>query len=217
MLACLGQSALARDAKLGYGAPPAELKAQLGRLVTAYPDTISGYDKDALILKDGTRLPISDGRTDKTFEQLLNAPDIDDMFAFAYQAGAPAKAPAVNFDPGRVRVEALAHRLGDHIPRDPPPALLHGDLWAGNLLVRGGRLAAFIDPACYHGHAEVDLAMLCLFSTPPEEFWAAYGARDGGWEARLAVYQLFPALVHLRLFGTAYAPMAERLLGALGV
>ena len=119
--------------------------------------------------------------------------------------------------PWRMRVEALARRLGDHIPRDPPPALLHGDLWAGNLLVRGGRLAAFIDPACYHGHAEVDLAMLCLFSTPPEEFWTAYGARDAGWEERLAVYQLFPALVHLRLFGSAYAPMAERLLTMLGV
>jgi hypothetical protein len=50
--------------------------------------------------------------------------------------------------------------------RAPPAALLHGDLWGGNLLVREGRLAAFIDPACYHGDAEVDLAMLCLFDDP---------------------------------------------------
>ena len=102
------------------------------------------------------------------------------------------------------------------IPRDPPPALLHGDLWAGNILVEGGRLAAFIDPACYYGHAEVDLAMLCLFSTPPDEFWEAYGGRDEGWEDRLPIYQLFPALVHLRLFGATYAPMVERLLDAVG-
>ncbi|WP_395613029.1 fructosamine kinase family protein [Allosphingosinicella sp.] len=114
--------------------------------------------------------------------------------------------------PWRTRIEALVRRLGDLIPRAPPPALLHGDLWAGNILVEGGRLAAFIDPACYHGHAEVDLAMLCLFSAPPDEFWAAYGERDESWEERLPLYQLFPALVHLRLFGSTYAPLVDRLL-----
>ena len=57
------------------------------------------------------RLPISDGRSDKSFEELLNKPDIGDMFAFAYPAGAPAAAPALNFDPGRVRVEALFRAL----------------------------------------------------------------------------------------------------------
>lgn len=119
--------------------------------------------------------------------------------------------------PWRVRVEALVHRLGGLIPADPPPALLHGDLWPGNILVADGQLAAFIDPACYHGHAEVDLAMLTLFATPPEEFWAAHGPRAPGWSERQGVYQLFPALVHLRLFGPAYAPMVERLLAAVGV
>jgi fructosamine-3-kinase len=118
--------------------------------------------------------------------------------------------------PWRARVEAVVRRLGAYIPSDPAPALLHGDLWAGNILVDAGRLAAFIDPACYHGHAEVDLAMLCLFSTPPPEFWAAYGGRDEDWEERLPIYQLFPALVHLRLFGATYAPMVERLLDEIG-
>ncbi len=119
--------------------------------------------------------------------------------------------------PWRVRVEALAQRLGGVIPPDPAPALLHGDLWSGNLLVADGRLAAFIDPACYYGHAEVDLAMICLFGAPPPEFWAAYGPREEGWEERLPVYQLFPALVHLRLFGATYAPMVDRLLADAGV
>ncbi len=118
--------------------------------------------------------------------------------------------------PWRGRVETLVLRLGDLIPNDPPPAFLHGDLWTGNILVDGGRFAAFIDPACYYGHAEVDLAMLCLFSTPPAEFWTAYGGRPAGWEERLPVYQLFPALVHFRLFGATYVPMVDRLLGAAG-
>lgn len=118
--------------------------------------------------------------------------------------------------PWRERVERLAARLGDLLPPAPPASFLHGDLWTGNILVAGGRLAALIDPACYHGHAEVDLAMLCLFGAPPGEFWQAYGGREPGWEARLPVYQLFPALVHLRLFGAAYAPMVDRLLEAAG-
>ena len=114
--------------------------------------------------------------------------------------------------PWRARVEGLAPRLPDLLPASPCAALLHGDLWTGNVLVHDGRLAALIDPACYYGHAEVDLAMLSLFDTPPGEFWEAYGEREAGWEERLPVYQLFPALVHLRLFGAGYAPMVERLL-----
>lgn len=118
--------------------------------------------------------------------------------------------------PWRERVEALAARMGALLPADPVPSLLHGDLWSGNILVRDGALAAFIDPACYHGHAEVDHAMLDLFDEPPDAYRDAYGASDPGWEERRPVYQLFPALVHLRLFGAGYAPTVERLLGAVG-
>lgn len=118
--------------------------------------------------------------------------------------------------PWRERVDAVAARLPDLLPGRPRAALLHGDLWTGNILVREGRLAALIDPACYHGHAEVDLAMLTLFDTPAESFWSAYGALEPGWEERRQAYQLFPALVHLRLFGRSYAGLADRLLDQLG-
>ncbi len=119
--------------------------------------------------------------------------------------------------PWRERVERLAGRLGDLLPAAPPAALLHGDLWTGNMLVREGRLVGLIDPACYHGDAEVDLAMLELFSTPPEEFREGYGAPEPGWEQRRPVYQLFPTLVHVRLWGPSYFAMVDRLLNALGV
>jgi fructosamine-3-kinase len=118
--------------------------------------------------------------------------------------------------PWRERVERLAGRLSDLLPAAPPPSFLHGDLWGGNILVREGRLAALIDPACYHGDAEVDLAMLCLFDSPPAAFWEAYGGPAPGWEERRCVYQLFPALLHLRLFGGSYAGMVDRLLSAIG-
>lgn len=118
--------------------------------------------------------------------------------------------------PWRDRVDRLAARLPELLPTAPPPSLLHGDLWGGNILVRGGRLAALIDPACYYGHAEADLAMLTLFDSPPDSFGHAYGALEPGWRDRRPVYQLFPALVHLRLFGAGYAGLVDRLLGAAG-
>lgn len=114
--------------------------------------------------------------------------------------------------PWRDRIGRLAARIEALLPAAPPPSLLHGDLWTGNILVSQGKLAAFVDPACYGGHNEVDLAMLGLFDTPPDEFRDAYGPLDPGWEQRLPVYQLFPALVHLRLFGATYAGLVERLL-----
>lgn len=119
--------------------------------------------------------------------------------------------------PWRERIAALLPRLADIVPAAPPASLLHGDLWSGNILVQDGALAALIDPACYHGDAEVDLAMLSLFDSPPASFWHGYGALAPGWEERFAAYQLFPALVHLRLFGASYAGMTDRLLASLGV
>jgi fructosamine-3-kinase len=118
--------------------------------------------------------------------------------------------------PWRERIDNLAPRMTELLPASPAPSLLHGDLWGGNILVRGGRLAALIDPACYHGHNEVDLAMLTLFGEPPSAFWLSYGEPEPGWEERRLVYQLFPALVHLRQFGASYGPMVDRLLKRLG-
>jgi fructosamine-3-kinase len=118
--------------------------------------------------------------------------------------------------PWRERIERLSPRMADLLPAAPPPALLHGDLWGGNILVNDGKLAALIDPACYHGDREVDLAMLALFGEPPPSFWESYGELEPGWEERRALYQLFPALVHLRLFGASYGSLVDRLLRRFG-
>jgi len=86
--------------------------------------------------------------------------------------------------PWRLRVEALVKRLPELLPTSPPASLVHGDLWSGNILVQEGRLAALIDPACYYGDREVDLAMLTLFDTPPDAFFDSYGMPEEGWEER---------------------------------
>ena len=95
--------------------------------------------------------------------------------------------------------------------------LLHGDLWGGNVLVAGNRVSGLIDPACYFGHVEVDIAMLTLFDRPGAEFYQAYGPLDPGHEERLLIYRLWPALVHLRLFGGGYRSLVEQHLSAAGV
>jgi fructosamine-3-kinase len=69
------------------------------------------------------------------------------------------------------RLEALCRSLPDRLPATPRPALLHGDLWSGNVIARDGEVRGLIDPASYYGHTEVDLAMLDLFGRPEAAFW----------------------------------------------
>jgi fructosamine-3-kinase len=113
-------------------------------------------------------------------------------------------------------IEALAADLPNRLPK-PPASLLHGDCWGGNILTANGKVTALIDPACYYGHAEVDLAMLTLFDHPSAAFYDAYGKLEPGYEERRSIYQLWPALVHLRLFGSGYRALVERLLARAGV
>ncbi len=113
------------------------------------------------------------------------------------------------------RIERLATKLPDLLPARPSPALLHGDLWGGNILVSASRISGLIDPCAFHGHGEVDVATLTAFDRPPDRFHATLGL-EPGWRARLPAYRLWMWLVHLRLFGEGYRGAVERDLDALG-
>ena len=108
--------------------------------------------------------------------------------------------------------ELLAHR------NDVRPALLHGDLWSGNMLFSQNRLAALIDPALYYGDSQVDCAMLRLFPALNDDFFAAYreaaSSRLTREEERLCddLYALYPLLVHCLLFGRRYNVSLARVL-----
>jgi fructosamine-3-kinase len=115
------------------------------------------------------------------------------------------------------RIETLAGDLTNRLPPRPAPSLLHGDMWGGNVLVDGNQVSGLIDPACYYGHCEVDLGMLTLFDHPSVDFYDAYGPLEPGHDERLTIYRLWPALVHLRLFGSSYRSMVERFLSNVGV
>lgn len=98
--------------------------------------------------------------------------------------------------------------------------MLHGDLWSGNILARRGRIVATLDPAIYYGHPEVELAFTTLFGTFGEPFFAAYAElapiAPGFHELRRDLYNLYPLLVHVTLFGAGYLAPVERVLDRLG-
>jgi fructosamine-3-kinase len=96
-----------------------------------------------------------------------------------------------------------------------PPALMHGDLWAGNVVWCSDGVARVVDPATHGGHRETDLAMLALFGCPYLD--RVLGAYDDttplgeGWRRRIPLHQLHPVLVHAVLFGGSYGAQAGRL------
>jgi fructosamine-3-kinase len=125
----------------------------------------------------------------------------------------------------RVGTEAEWERLWQRLPELLAPAeadgpsLLHGDLWSGNVIpaaAAAGADPALVDPAAYHGHREVDLAMAELFGGFPASFFHAYGEawplQPGYRSGRRAAYQLFYLLVHVNLFGAGYLARTEQAL-----
>ncbi|MDE0083282.1 MAG: fructosamine kinase family protein [Gammaproteobacteria bacterium] len=104
------------------------------------------------------------------------------------------------------------------------PSLLHGDLWSGNVLFArsedgsAGGDPVLIDPAVYVGHREVDLAMSRLFGGFPRSFYRGYEEAwppQPGQARRRPAYELYPLLVHARLFGGGYVAAAVRAAGAV--
>jgi D-alanyl-D-alanine carboxypeptidase len=79
----------------------------LRKLFATYGKFIAEIDENEIVMSDGRRIIISDGRANKSYEQLLNEPDLDDMFAFEYVRDPNPSAPKINYDPGRIRVEGL--------------------------------------------------------------------------------------------------------------
>lgn len=104
-------------------------------------------------------------------------------------------------------IEKLQDHLNEVFPIEKP-ALLHGDLWSGNFLCTTTQKPVLIDPAVYYGHREMDIAMTHLFGGFNKLFYDAYQEffpLETGWESRIEVCNLYPLLVHVNLFGEAYA------------
>ena len=114
--------------------------------------------------------------------------------------------------------ERLLARLDQLVGPPEPPARLHGDLWGGNLHVGSQGQPVLIDPAAYAGHREIDLAMMRLFGGFGERVFEAYEEShplDPDHDERIALYQLYPLMVHVNLFGGGYLAQVEAALASL--
>lgn len=114
----------------------------------------------------------------------------------------------------RRKFDAFFEMLPTLLPAERP-SLVHGDLWSGNLLVDEGGQPCLIDPAVYFGNREVDLAMTQLFGGFGSAFIRAYNSVFPllpGYLARFDIYNLYPLLVHLNLFGSSYRPQVVSIL-----
>ncbi len=111
----------------------------------------------------------------------------------------------------RGELETLLSNLGRFFPADIQICPLHGDLWSGNHMFTQSGPAIF-DPAPYYGHHEVDLAMMDLFGGYSQRCYQSYHEmipQQPGDKERLALYQLYPLLVHVNLFGGGYVNSVE--------
>jgi fructosamine-3-kinase len=111
--------------------------------------------------------------------------------------------------------ELLFAKMHELAGEDEKVARLHGDLWSGNVHSDHQGRPVLIDPAAYGGHREVDLAMLRLFGNPSAAFYRAYEEiwpLAAGHQERIPLYQLYPLLAHVNLFGGSYIGSCERAL-----
>src|SRR5215211_1212911 len=119
------------------------------------------------------------------------------------------------------RVEQLSEKLDELIGKPNPPTLIHGDVWSANVLARGDRITAFLDPAIYYADPEIELAFISLFDSFGRPFLDRYQEirplRDGFFEVRRDLYNLYPLLVHTYFFGGGYLGSVRNTLDRFGL
>jgi fructosamine-3-kinase len=102
--------------------------------------------------------------------------------------------------------DKLIAKLDQLMPLEEP-ALLHGDLWSGNFIANQYGRAVVFDPAVYYGHREAEIAFTKLFGGFDNSFHKAYQEifpLQSGHIEREGLFNLYPLLVHINLFGASY-------------
>jgi len=112
------------------------------------------------------------------------------------------------------KFQEIYPKLEGIFPKEKP-SLVHGDLWSGNIIPNVSGEPSLIDPAIYFGHREMDLAFSRLFGGFDRQFYDSYESvlpLEPEFESRIGVYNLYPLLVHLNLFGEAYLPGIQKII-----
>lgn len=165
-------------------------------------DTEFGYPTDNYM----GSLPQLNDRAN-TFTDFFVQCRIDPMLKQSIDSGKLERTANVQF-------ERIAAKLESIIPNEEP-ALVHGDLWSGNFMFRADLSPLFIDPAIAYNHREADLAMTRLFGGFDPVFYRAYHSEfplEPGWEDRADLFNLYPLLVHVILFGGGYSTQVNNIL-----
>jgi fructosamine-3-kinase len=119
--------------------------------------------------------------------------------------------------PTRDVIDHVIRHLPGYLTNGGPPTLVHGDLWATNIMVDDAHpdrphITGFIDPAAAWADPEYELAYLRCFQTATPDFFAAYQRhhplRDG-FDRRCRVYWLETMMRHVRVFGERYIRSVE--------
>lgn len=130
------------------------------------------------------------------------------MFKMAYNRGLFDKSYQKEFDSFISKLPAL-------MPNECLPSLMHGDLWSGNVMIDEIGKPAIIDPAVYYGFREMEIAFTELFGRFGEGFYQAYNDAwplESGYSERKDIWNLYPLLVHVNLFGGSYVRSVKEII-----
>jgi protein-ribulosamine 3-kinase len=110
------------------------------------------------------------------------------------------------------RFNRFYNKLPDLLPEEPA-SLLHGDLWSGNFMTGEKGQPVIIDPAVYYGNREIELSFTQMFGGFDSIFYRAYQEvypLSPDFNSRVEIYNLYPYLVHVNMFGTSYLSGVDR-------
>jgi len=110
----------------------------------------------------------------------------------------------------KIKSELLNHK--------PINALVHGDLWSGNVGMDKNGKGVIFDPASWWADNEVDIAMTKLFGGFRKEFYEEYHRIfpiKKGFEKRIIIYNFYHILNHANMFKGGYLKQVKDYIKAI--
>ena len=114
----------------------------------------------------------------------------------------------------RKQIAKIHEKLDRLLVHADQPRLVHWDIWSTNIMAHQNsdgrwRVVALLDPNCKFAHCEAEIAYMEMFHTITPAFMKAYqqhGHMHNDYHRiRKHIYQLYPLINHVHLFGQEYA------------